>query len=124
MSSWRSFFVDEMVRVVFAEKGSPSSKEEGHQKVPSVVGLAVVRGGPPLAAVVGVAGDDDGVVPGCLGGGAFVRVVADDDGVVPECPGGGALQSPAWCSTLQMMAPSRILQSGGTSPMESMVRWP
>ena len=40
MSSRRSFNIDEMVRVVFAEKGSPSSKEEGHRKVPSVVGLA------------------------------------------------------------------------------------
>jgi len=59
-----------MVRVAFVEQGSPPSKEEGHRKVPSVVGLAVVRGGPPLAEVVGVAGDDDGVVPGCLGGGA------------------------------------------------------
>ena len=66
-----------MVRVVFAEKGSPSSKEEVHRKVPSVVGLAVVRGGFPSAAggprpdaVIGVVADDDGVVPGCLGGGA------------------------------------------------------
>ena len=92
--------------------------------MPSVVGLIVVRGGPPLAAVVGVAGDDDGVVPGYLGGGAFVRVVADDDGVVPECPGGGALQLPTWCSTLQMTAPSTILQSGGPSPMESVARRP
>ena len=68
--------VDEMVRVAFAEKGSPPSKVEGHQKVSSVVGLAIVRGGLPLAAgvprpdaIVGVVADDDGVVPGCLGEG-------------------------------------------------------
>ena len=73
MSSRRSFNIDEMVRVVFAEKGSPSSKEEGHRKVPRVVGLAVVLGGFPSAAgvphpdaIVGVVADDDGVVPGCL----------------------------------------------------------
>ena len=76
MSSRRSINVDEMVRVVFAEKGSPSSKEEGHRKVPSVIGLAVVPGGFPSAvgvphpnAIVGVVADDDGVVPGCLGEG-------------------------------------------------------
>ena len=88
---WRSSNVDEMVQVTIAEKGSPSSKEGGHRKVPSVVGLAVVRGGLPLAAVVGVAGDEDGVVPGCLGRGTFVWVVADDDGIVPGCPDEGAL---------------------------------
>ena len=76
-----------MVRVAFAEKGSPPSKEEGHRKVPSVVGLAVVRGGLPSAA--GVPRPD-----------AVVGVVADDDGVVPGCLGGGAPQSPVWCSTL------------------------
>ena len=77
MLSWRSSNVDEMVRVAFAEKGSPSSKEEGHRKVPSVVGLAVVRGGLPSAA--GVPRPD-----------AVVGVVADDDGVVLGRPGGGA----------------------------------
>ena len=95
MSSQRSFNVDEMVQVVFAEKGSPSSKEEGHRKVPSVVGLTVVLSGFPSA--VGVPHLD-----------VVVGAVADDDGVVPGCLGGGAPQSPAWCSTLQMMAPSRI----------------
>ena len=40
-----------MVRVAFAEKGSLSSKEEGHWRVPSVVGLAVVCCG--LPSVVG-----------------------------------------------------------------------
>jgi len=107
------------------------SKEKGHWKVPSIVGLAVVCCGLPLAAgaprsdtVVGVAADDDGVVLRCPGGGAVVRVVADDDGVVLGCPGGGAPQSPAWCSRLQMTTPSRILWSGGTSPMESVARRP
>ena len=71
MSSWRSSNVDEMVRVAFAEKGSLPSKEEGHWRVPSVIGLAIIRCGLPLAAgdprsdaVVGVAAHDDGVVPG------------------------------------------------------------
>ena len=70
MSSWRSSNVDEMVRVTFAEKGSLPSKEEGHWRMPSVIGLVVVCCGRPLAAgapraddVVGVAADDDGVVP-------------------------------------------------------------
>ena len=109
MSSWRSFNVDEMVRVVFAEKGSSSSKEEGHRKVPSVVGLTVVLGGFPLAA--GIPHPD-----------VVVGVVADDDGVVPGCLGEGVPQSPAWCSTLQMTAPSGVLWIGGTSPMESVAR--
>jgi len=52
MSSWRSSNVDEMVRVAFAKKGSSPSKEEGHRKVLSIVGLAVIRGG--LPSVVGV----------------------------------------------------------------------
>ena len=107
MSSRRSFNVDEMVRVVFAEKGSPSSKEEEHRKVPSVIGLAIVLGGFP--SVVGVPHLD-----------TVVGVVADDDGVVPGCLGKEVPQSPAWCSTLQMMVPSGVLRIGGTSPMESM----
>ena len=107
MLSWRSFNVDEMVRVVFAEKGSLSSKEVGHRKVPSVVGLAVVLGGFPSAA--GIPHPD-----------AVVRVVADDDGVVPRCLGEGVPQSPAWCSTLQMTAPSGVLRISEMSPMESM----
>ena len=99
--------------------------------MPSVVDLAVVRCGLPSAAgasrsdaVVGVAADDDGVVPGCPGRGTVVRVAADDDGVVPGCPGGGAPQSPAWCSTLQMVAPSKVFRSGRASPMGSETRWP
>ena len=98
-----------MVRVAFAEKGLPPLKEEGHRKVPSVVGLAVVLGGFPSA--VGVPHPD-----------AVVRVVADDDGVVPRCLGEEVPQSSAWCSTLQMTAPSGVLRIGGTSPMESMAR--
>ena len=87
-----------MVQVAFTEKGSLLSKEEGHWRLPSIVGLVVVHcglptveGAPRSSAIVGVAVDDDGVVPGCPGGGAVVRVVADDDGVVPGCPGRGAL---------------------------------
>ena len=59
-----------MVRVAFAEKGSLSSKEEGHWRVPNVAGFAIVCCDLPLAggaprpdAIVGVAADDDGVVP-------------------------------------------------------------
>ena len=109
MSSWRSSNVDEMVRVAFAEKGSLPLKEEWHWKVPSVVGLAVVHGGFPSAT--GIPRPD-----------AVVGVVADDDGVVPGCLDEGVPQSPAWCLTLQMAAPSGVLRIGGTSPMESMVR--
>ena len=75
--SWRSSNIDEMVRSAFAEKGSPLLKEEEHWRVSSVVGLAVVCCGLPSAggaprsdAIVGVAVDDDGVVPGRPGGGA------------------------------------------------------
>jgi len=160
-----------MVRAAFAEEGPLLPKEEGHWRVPSVVGFAVIRcglpsmgGAPRPDAVVRVAADDDGIVPGCPGGGAIVGVAADDDGVVlrrpgrgaivevaadddgvvpgrpdrgavvgvaadddgvvPGCPSIGAPQSPAWCSTLHVTAPSRILWSGGTSPMESVARRP
>ena len=109
MSSWRSSNVDEMVWVAFAEKGSLPSEEEGYWRVPSIVGLVVVRCGLPLAA-------------GAPRSDAIVRV--DDDGVVPGCPGGGAPQSPAWCSTLQMVGPSKVLRSGRASPMGSKTRWP
>ena len=98
MLSWRSSNVDEMVWVAFAMEVSLPSKEKGHWKVPSVVGLAVIRcslpstaGAPCSGVVVRVAADDDGVVPGRPGGGAVVRVAADDDGVVPGRPGGGAV---------------------------------
>ena len=66
-----------MVRVAFTEKGSLPSKEEGHWRVPSVVGLDVVCCGLPSAA--GTPCPD-----------TIVGVVADDDGVVLRCPGGGA----------------------------------
>ena len=42
MSSWRSSNVDEVVQAAFAEKGPLLLKEEGHWRVSSVVGLAVV----------------------------------------------------------------------------------
>ena len=64
----------------------------------SIVGFTVIRGGrssagnaPRLDAVVRVAADHDGTVPGRSGRGAVVRVVADDDGTVPGSPGGGAV---------------------------------
>jgi len=64
--------------------------------VPRVVGLAVVHYGfssvedaPRPGAVVGVAANGDGIVPGRHGGGAVVRVAANDDGAVPRRPGGG-----------------------------------
>ena len=46
-------------------------------------GLSSAGSAPCLGAVVRVAADHDGVVPGRPGGGAIVRVVADHDGVVP-----------------------------------------
>ena len=79
-----------MVRAAFAEKGPLLPKEEGHWRVLSVVGFAIVhcglssaRDAPRPNIVVRVAADDDGVVPGRPGGGAVVRVAADDDGAVP-----------------------------------------
>ena len=76
MSSWRSSNVDEVVRAAFAGKSLPPPKEE-YWRVPDIVSLAVVRCGLPTVggasrpgAIVGVAADDDGVVPGCPGGGA------------------------------------------------------
>ena len=69
----------------------------------SVVGFAVVRCGlssagdaPRPDAVVRVVADDDGVVPGCPGGGVAIRVAADDDGVVPERPNGGVADDGAF----------------------------
>ena len=63
-----------MVSAAFAEKGPPLPKEEVHWRVLSVVGFAVVCGGlssagnaPRPTAVVRVAADHDGVVPGCPG---------------------------------------------------------
>ena len=66
-----------MLRAAFAGKSLLSSKEEEYWRVSDVVSLAIVRCGLPTVggasrsgAVVGVATDDDGVVPGCPGGGA------------------------------------------------------
>ena len=47
MSSWRSSNVDEMVWAAFAEEGPLLPKEEGHRRVPSVVGFAVIHCGLP-----------------------------------------------------------------------------
>ena len=111
MSSWRLSNIDEMAWFACAEEGSLLPKEKRRWRAMSVVDFTVVGCGLPSA------------------GGTFcldvvVRVAADDDGVVPGCPGGGTPQSPAWCSLLQMMALSKIRWSGGTSPMESMAQRP
>ena len=104
MSSWRSSNVDEMVRVAFTEKGTSPSKEERYWRVPSVVGPAILHCGFPTAG-------------GAPCSGAAVGVAVDDDGVVLGCPGKGAPQSLEWCSSLQMVAPSKVLRSGRASPM-------
>ena len=85
-----------MVFAAFAKKGPPSSKEEAHWRVLSVVGFTIVRSGLSLEgnalrpdAVVRVVADDNGVVPGRPGGGAVVRAAADDDGIVPRRPSKG-----------------------------------
>ena len=112
MSSWRSSNVDEMVRAAFAEERLPPPPKEGERRrVSSVVDLAVVRCGLPPAG-------------GAPRSGAVVGVVADDDGVVPGCPGGGHHSRRSCHSMLQTMASSRILWSGRTSPMESVARRP
>jgi len=97
MSSWWLSNVDEMVSAAFAEKGPPPSKEEVHWRVLSIVGFAIIRGGLSSVgnssradAVVRVAANHDGAVPGCFGGGAIVGVMADDDDAVLGRPGGGA----------------------------------
>ena len=81
-----------------AEEGSLLPKEKRRWRAMSVVDFTVVGCGLPSAggtfcpnAIVRVAANDDGVVPGCPGGGTVVRVVANDDGVVPGCPGGGVV---------------------------------
>ena len=73
----------------------PPPKEGEHRRVSSGVVLAMVRcglppagGAPHLGAVVGVVADDDGVVPGCLGGGTpqspIVMLDVADDGVLED----------------------------------------
>ena len=96
MSSWRSSNVDEMVWAAFVEEGLPPPPKEGeHRRVSSGVVLAMVRcglppagGAPRSGAVVGVVADDDGVVPGCLGGGTpqspVVMLDVADDGVLED----------------------------------------
>ena len=95
MSSWRSSNVDEVVRAAFVEKSLLPPKEEEHWKVPGIVGLTVVccglppaGGAPRSGAVVDVVADDDGVVPGCLGGGTpqspVVMLDVADDGVLED----------------------------------------
>ena len=88
----------------------PPNREE-YWRVPSVVSLVVIHCDLPT-------------VGGAFHSGTVVGVAVDDGGVVPGCPGGGAPQSPAWCSTLQMVAPSKVLRSGRASPMGSETRWP
>ena len=85
-----------MVRAAFAEERLPPPSKEGERRrVSSVVDLAVVRSGLPPAggaphsgAVVGVVAADDGVVPGCLGGGTpqspVVMLDVADDGVFED----------------------------------------
>ena len=127
MSSWRSFDIDEMAWFACAEEEPPLPKEKGRRRAMSVVNFAIVGCGLPsaggasrLVAIVGIAADDDGIVPGRPSGGAIVGVAVDDGGVVPVRPSRGAIvgvavddggvvpghpgvrtpQSPAWCSLL------------------------
>jgi len=79
--------------------------------VPSIVSLVVIHCDLPTAG-------------GAFRSGTVVGVAVDDDGVVPGCPGGGVPQSPAWCSSSQMVAPSKVLRSGRASPMGGVTRWP
>ena len=141
--SWRLSSVDEVVRATLAEE-SLLPKEKGHWWAPYVVDFAVVRCAPPLAGgvscpeaivrvvagddgvfpgcpgggvAVGVAADDDGVVPGRPGEGVAVRVAADDDGVVPGCSGGGVADGGAFEDPVKR----RYI---GRSPMESVAQQP
>ena len=52
-------------------------------------GLSSARSAPCLGAIVRVAADHDGIVPGCPGIGAVVRVATNHDGVVPGHPNVG-----------------------------------
>ena len=64
-----------MVQAAFAGKGPLLPKEEEHWRVPSVIGFAIIRCG--LSSAGGASHPD-----------AVVRVAADDDGIVPGRPGG------------------------------------
>ena len=121
-----------MVRAAFAEKGSPLLKE-GHWRALSVVGLAVVRcslplagGAPRLGAVVGVAVEDDGVVPGCPGGGA-----PQSPRVVLDVPDDGAFEDPVerWDVAdgergAAAAVDELVYVHARTSPMKSLARRP
>jgi len=52
-------------------------------------GCSLAGSAPCLGAIIRVAADHDGVVPGCPGGGVVVRITADNDGAIPERPGEG-----------------------------------
>ena len=102
MSSRRLSRVDEMVCAALAEE-SLLPKEKRRRWAPYVIDCAVIRCAPPLVggvscpyAVVRVVAGDDGVVPGCPGGGVAVGVAADDDGIVPGRPGGGVADDGAF----------------------------
>ena len=82
MSSRRLSSVDEMVRATLAEE-SLLPKEKRHRWALYVVDCAVVRYAPPLAGGVSCPY-------------AVIRVVAGDDGVVPGCPGGGIADGSAF----------------------------
>jgi len=94
MSSQRSSNIDEMVRAALAEE-SLLPKEKERWRALYVVDFAVVRCVPPLAggvfcpdAIVRVASNDDGIVPGCPSGGIAVA------GVELDIAGDGAFEDP------------------------------
>ena len=123
MLSRRSSNVDEMVRAALAEE-SLLLKEKERWRAPYVVDFAVVRCAPPsvggiscLYTVIRVVAGDDGVVPGCPGGGVAVEVAADDDGVVPGRSSGGIADG----GTFEDPVKRRDI---GMSLMESVARRP
>ena len=82
MLSRRLSNVDEMVRAALAEE-SLLSKEKRRRWASYIVDCAVVRCAPPLVGGVSCPY-------------AVVRVVVEDDGVVPGCPGGGVADDGAF----------------------------